>query len=178
MYCLSTFKCTYDFAEVYDFNSLCLCIGGDLKAKKVEFNGQVFIHLPKEFTAKPLPLLLQDKSTLHGATLYVESILCWTKHNHFTCVQYIHAGTSGFRTGWYAYDELTAYYEKRQLRTLSPNVTFLFSPQHVWFDLHQVFDLEYSRTVIRSGFADFEPGPFIDQQKLPSQPKKSNTISL
>jgi hypothetical protein len=38
----------------------------------VEFYGQVLIHLPKDFTAKPLPLY---KFTLHGAcTYYLESI--------------------------------------------------------------------------------------------------------
>jgi hypothetical protein len=89
--------------------------------QQVEFNGQVFFHLPKKFTAKPLPLLLQHKFTLHEATYYLESISCWVNQNHFTCVQYIHAGTSGFRTGWYAYDGMKDY-TNRELRKLCPFV--------------------------------------------------------
>jgi hypothetical protein len=43
---------------------------------------------------------------------------------------------------------------------LSPNVTFLSetSPQHGWLNLHQVFDLGYSRTVTPA-FDDFEIHP-------------------
>jgi hypothetical protein len=97
-------------------------------------------------------------------------------------VQYIHAATSGFRTGWYAYDGLKDYNANRELRKLSPNVTFPSetSPQHGWLNLHEVFDLGYSRTVTPA-FADFEihPGPVIDQQKLPLQPpKKSNPSEI
>ena len=157
-------------------------VGVDLKSRitiqQVEFNGQVIIHLP----AQPLPLLLQHNFTLHGATYYLESISCWINQDHFTCVQYIHAATSGFRTGWYAYDGLKDYNANRELRKLSPNVTFLSetSPEHRWLNLHQVFDLRYSRTVTPA-FADFviHPGPVIDQQKLPLQPpKKSNPSEI
>ena len=115
-------------------------VGVDLKSRitiqQVEFNGQVFIHLP----AQPLRLLLQHNFTLHGATYYLESISCWVNRNHFTCLQYIHDGASGFRTGWYAYDGLEDYIANRELRKLSPNVTFLAetSPQHDWLNLHRI----------------------------------------